>query len=150
MMDTCDSKPIEIECDQPGTDLKCIPIDQFVEDDNMENKCNKDDSIDNKNGENIISYNLASKPFYEDDTFILVVVIIGLVLGACITICIVNYVQSEYGSCMQCRKCIICITCRCFGYEGDEPEPVPFDVSPQKKARLKAAQKGFDEQTSYW
>ena len=78
----------------------------------MDKKCNKyhandnDNSIDNKIVDNIISYNLDSKPFYEDDTFILVAVIIGFVIITCIVICIVNYVQSEYGSCMQCRSCI--------------------------------------------
>ena len=145
-MDNCISKPIEIECDQSGTEFKCTPIDQFIQNDNnMDKKCNKYHDNDN-----MISFNLASKPFYEDDTFILVAVIIGFVFVACIVICIVNYFQSEYGSCMQCRACILCLTCRCLGYEGDEPEPVPFDVSPQRKAKLKAAQRDFDNQTSYW
>ena len=147
--DDCDYKSIEIECDQAGTDLRCIPMDEYIEnddDDNMEYKCNVND-IEN---ENIISFNLASKPFYEDDTFILVMACIGFVVFSCLTICLCNYCQVQYEVCMKYRKCILCLTCKCMSYEGGDLEPVPFDVSDKKKADLRRAQKDFDNQTAYW
>eukprot|EP01084_Bolivina_argentea_P077221 140013_1 len=137
IMDDCDHWNVFIEC-KGNSNLKCINSNDYIEDDNINSKCNN------------ISYTLASKPFYEDDTFILVVVIIGIVILACCTICTINYIQTEHNRCMKCRALIKCLTCKCFGYEGDEPEPIPFDVSPQKKAKLKAQQRGFDEQTAYW
>ena len=100
-------------------------------------------------------YPIASaEPFYEDDTFILVVVIIGLLFGALLTVCICNYAQTEYDCCKSCRPCIVCLTCKCMSYEYDDQhkKKVPFDVSDKKKRQLAASQRHLDNQkaSAFW
>eukprot|EP01083_Nonionella_stella_P154142 496256_1 len=137
----CEEQRMLVECEGSNTDehLECILLSDYlyVEEDS-EYECN-------------VSSNLAKKPFYEDETFILVMVIIGLVVTFCFVICVMNWCQEEYNECMGCRSCIRCLLCKCLGYEGGDNDPVPFDVSKKRKADLARRQQGrAGNEADYW